>query len=540
MAIETSINPAHAAAMRSAGLWRDVTLLDHLDAAVKAQPDKIAVTALNVAGGRQSSCTFGELDRLSRRVAAGLAAMGVKAGDVVSVQLPNCIELVILHLACLRRAAVTNPLMPFLRHRELAFMLGLAESKLLVAPSSFRGFDYQPMLEGLRAQLPALLDYLLLGGQGEHGFEQRLLERPWEDEGEPHAAPSLSPDDVIQILYTSGTTGEPKGVMHTSNTMLSGVPWFCRRLGLGADDVVLMASPLAHQTGFIYGMVVAIALGAKCVLQDVWDAPTAARLIADEGVTYTMASTPFLSDLTEEAARGRCDLRSFRVFLSAGAPIPWALVRAARERLGAHVLSGWGMTENGCVTSTSPHDPEEKGVYTDGRAFESMQLRVVDEERRPVPPDTIGRLEARGAGNFIGYLKRPPHEALDADGWLDTGDLARMDAEGYIRICGRVKDIIIRGGENIPVVEIENLLFRHPAVREVAIVGVPDSRLGERACAFVTLRERQTLTFQDMVEFLEGQGMAKPYFPERLEVVAEMPRTASGKIQKFRLRETMR
>jgi cyclohexanecarboxylate-CoA ligase len=521
--------------MKAAGLWRDRTLLDYLQAAVVANPDKIAVTALDVTSGRQRSCTYRQLDRLSRRVAGGLMAIGVHAGDVVSIQLPNWIEFIILHLACLRCAAITNPLMPFLRHRELSFMLGLAESKVLVAPQQFRDFDYQPMIESLRPGLPGLVDYLLVGGEGDHSFEQRLLEQRWEDEHPTGHA--LSADSVIEILYTSGTTGEPKGVMHTSNTLLSSVPVFCGRLGLGPDDVALMASPLAHQTGFIYGMVVSTVLGAKCVLQDIWKADVAARLIQDEGVTYTMASTPFLSDLTDEAVHGRWDFGRFRVFLSAGAPIPTSLVKAARERLGAHVLSGWGMTENGLVTSTLTTDPEEKGVCTDGFAFESMELRIVDGRKRMLPPDAIGRLEARGAGNFVGYLKRPEFNAFDADEWFDTGDLARMDADGYIRITGRVKDVIIRGGENIPVVEIENLLYRHPAIREVAIVGMPDSRLGERACAFVTLRSGEALTLQDLLAYLDQQKVTKHYFPERLEVLTEMPRTASGKIQKFRLRE---
>lgn len=521
--------------MKASGLWRDRTMLDYLAAAVAVNPDKIAITALDVATGQHRSCTYRQLDRLSKRVAAGLTVMGVETGDVVSIQLPNCIEFVVLHLACLRCAAVTNPLMPFLRQRELGFMLGLAESKILVAPRRFRDFDYQPMLETLGAELPSLVDYLLVGGEGDHSFEQRLLNRRWEDEYRSDRP--LSPDSVIEILYTSGTTGEPKGVMHTSNTLLSGVPFFCRRLDLGADDVVLMASPLAHQTGFIYGMIVSMVLGAKCVLQDIWKPDIAARLIQDEGVTYTMASTPFLSDLTDEAARHGWDFKTFRIFLSAGAPIPSSLVKAAGERLGAHVLSGWGMTENGLVTSTLPADPEEKGIYTDGCAFESMQLRVVDNDKRVLPRDTVGHLEVRGAGNFVGYLKRPEYDAFDADEWFDTGDLARMDADGYIRITGRVKDVIIRGGENIPVVEIENLLYRHPAIREVAIVGTPDPRLGERACAFVTLRGGQALTLADMLAYLEQQKVAKYYFPERLEVLTEMPRTASGKIQKFRLRE---
>ncbi len=535
MAVSTRLTPARIAATKASGLWRDRTLLDYLDAAVAAQPDKIAVTALNVATGQQRSCTYRQLDRLSKRVAAGLMAMGVEAGDVVSIQLSNCIEFIVLHLACLRCGAITNPLMPFLRHRELSFMLGLAETKILIAPKRFRDFDYQPMIENLRAELPGLADYLLLGGEGDHSFEQRLLGRRWEDEHPPGRP--LSPDSVIEILYTSGTTGEPKGVMHTSNTLLSSVPFFCRRLSLGPDDVALMASPLAHQTGFIYGMIVSMAIGAKCVLQDIWKADVAARLIQDEGVTYTMASTPFLSDLTDEAARGNWDLKTFRIFLSAGAPIPSSLVEAAGKRLGAHVLSGWGMTENGLVTSTLPGDPEEKGIYTDGCAFESMELRVVGNDKQVQPADRVGRLEVRGAGNFVGYLKRPEYNAFDADEWFDTGDLARMGADGYIRITGRLKDVIIRGGENIPVVEIENLLYRHPAIREVAIVGTPDPRLGERACAFVTLRSGEVLTLTDMLAYLEQQKVTKHYFPERLEVLTEMPRTASGKIQKFRLRE---
>jgi cyclohexanecarboxylate-CoA ligase len=535
MTVSSRLTPTRIAAMKASGLWRDRTLLDHLDAAVAANADKIAVTALEVMTGQQRSCTYRQLDLLSKRVAAALVATGVEAGDVVSIQLPNCIEFMVLHLACLRCAAITNPLMPFLRHRELSFMLGLAESKILIAPKRFRDFDYQAMAESLRTELPNLVDYLLVNGESEHSFEERLLNRRCEDE---HASRRpLSPDSVIEILYTSGTTGEPKGVMHTSNTLLSGVPFFCRRLGLGTDDVVLMASPLAHQTGFIYGMMVSIVLGAKCVLQDIWKPELAARLIQDEGVTYTMASTPFLSDLTDEAAQAHWDFKTFRIFLSAGAPIPSSLVKAASERLGAHVLSGWGMTENGLVSSTLPGDPEEKGIYTDGRAFESMELRVVDNEKRVLQADTVGRLEVRGAGNFVGYLKRAEYNAFDADEWFDTGDLARMDADGYIRITGRLKDVIIRGGENIPVVEIENLLYRHPAIREVAIVGTPDPRLGERACAFVTLRSGEALTLIDMLAYLEQQKVTRHYFPERLEVLTEMPRTASGKIQKFRLRE---
>ncbi len=542
MQIETCLTSARIAASKAAGFWQDATLLDHLDSAVRSHPDKIAVTSLETASGRQRSCSYRQLDRLSRRVAVGLIGMGLEKGDVVSVQLPNCVEFVVTHLACLRCGAITNPLMPFLRERELRFMLGLAETKLAIAPRCFRGFEYEGMMQALRAQLPLLSGYLLVGRDGERSFETELSDRRWEDEMPPvdWTARAPSPNDVVQILYTSGTTGEPKGVMHTSNTLLSGLPLFARRLGLGTDDVVLMASPLAHQTGFMYGMMLAIMLGAKCVLQDIWNAEVAARLIHDEGATYTMASTPFLADLTEEARRRRFDFASLRVFLSAGAPIPRSLVQSARALLGAHILSGWGMTENGSVTTTAPEDSEDHSVNTDGRAFASMELRIVDTAGKQLPPDREGHLQVRGAGNFVGYLKRPDRYDVDAEGWFETGDLARMDADGYIRITGRAKDIIIRGGENIPVVEIENLMYRHPAVRDVAIVGIADARLGERACAFVTLRPGHTLTLPEVTDFLETQKVARQYFPERLVLLDDMPRTPSGKIQKFHLREAAR
>jgi cyclohexanecarboxylate-CoA ligase len=215
------------------------------------------------------------------------------------------------------------------------------------------------------------------------------------------------------------------------------------------------------------------------------------------------------------------------------------LVERATERLGAFIHSGWGMTENGCATGARRGDPPEKVFSTDGRPMRGMECRVVDEEGRPVPPGTEGRLQSRGAHQFVGYLKRPDKYDTDAEGWFQTGDLARMDAEGFIRITGRAKDIIIRGGENIPVVEVEELLYRHPAVQDAAIVAMPDERLGERGCAFVTLKPGMDLTFEEMIRWLEQHRMARQYLPERLEVVPEMPRTPSGKIQKFKLRETV-
>jgi len=328
--------------------------------------------------------------------------------------------------------------------------------------------------------------------------------------------------------------------MHISNTLFANIIPYAERLGLTQQDVVLMSSPMAHQTGFMYGMMMALYLGAKNVLQDIWIPERAADIIEAEGATFTMASTPFLSDLTEVAQRRPEAFRTFRVFLAGGAPIPRVLARRAAEALGAFIISGWGMTENGAICIGKLDDPPEKIFDTDGCPLPGIEIRVIDPDGATLPAGEEGRLQARGCSNFVGYLKRPELNGIDADGWFDTGDLARIDAEGYVRITGRSKDIIIRGGENIPVVEIEQLLYRHPAVQELAIVAMPDPRLGERCCAFVVPKRDATFDFAEMIRHLEEQRVARTFMPERLEIVTEMPKTPSGKIQKFRLREAAR
>ncbi len=528
---------ARGAAMRAGGYWRDETLLDHLARAVAATPDKAAVVARRSGEHGEKRLTYRDLDRRADLVALSLADSGVGPGDVVSFQLPNWWEFPVLHLACLKLGAVSNPLMVIFRQRELQFMLGLAETKVLVVPHRFRGFDHPAMAAELRDRLPALRRVIVAGGSGEDGFDALLA--PGRA-GRTLPPRPLPPDDVIQLLYTSGTTGEPKGVMHTSNTMLSNLAPFSTRLGLSSDDVIHMPSPLAHQLGFMYGIVLPVMLGATAVLQDVFSAPDMAQQIRENGATFTMGATPFLNDLADHATRTGEGTPTLRVFVSAGAPIPRALVAKANQALGASIVSAWGMSENGAVTTTQPGDPAEKATATDGCPLPGMAVRVVDPDGQPVPPGEEGGLQVRGCSNFVGYLKRPDLGGADAAGWFDTGDLARMDGDGYIRIVGRLKDIIIRGGENIPVVDIEGLLFKHPAIAEVAVVGYPDERLGERACAFARLREGTSLSFEEMVAHLEAQQMARQYMPERLEIVEELPRTPSGKVQKFRLREIAR
>jgi cyclohexanecarboxylate-CoA ligase len=520
--------------------WPERTLLDALDAARTARPDEVAVVGHVHATGTRHVLTRAELADRADRIAAGLLDLGVAPGQVVSAQLPNWWQLIALHLACLRVGAVTNVVMPIFRERELAFMLSLAESVLFVVPEEFNGFDHAGLAAELQPRLPHLRQVVTVRPDGDDEFSRVLLGRAVSaaDRAE-FARRALQPDDICQLAYTSGTTGEPKGVMHTSNTLLCNARDFADRLGLSSADVVLMASPMAHQTGFWYGIVTTVSLDMTVVLQDLWRAERAVEIIRAEGVTFTMASTPFLVDLTARAEADPDAFATFRLFLCAGAPVPRDLVRQATKAMDARICSGWGMSEIGAITLTSPDDPDERVFETDGSVLPGCALRVVGPDGTPLGPGEEGRLLAQSCSMFGGYLERPDLRGLDDEGWFDTGDLARLDDAGYLRITGRSKDIIIRGGENIPVVEVENLIFAHPDVAEVAVVGVPDARLGERACAVVVPRAGATLTLAELVEHLVARGIAKTYLPERLELVAALPRTPSGKVQKFKLREQL-
>jgi cyclohexanecarboxylate-CoA ligase len=524
----------------SRDLWLNRLPVDDLDAAVATHPGRTAFVGWNSVLRQEIRLSYAQLVERVDKIAVGLIGFGVGPGDVVAFQLPNWWQFTALFYACSRIGAVANPLMPIFRQRELRFMLGFADAKVAIVPALWRGFDHLAMMRDIRDDLPNLRHVFAVGGTGDESFEQAFLDRPSvsADEKQKLAALRPGPDDVVELIYTSGTSGEPKAVMHTANTVLAPAQCFIDDIPVTGDDVIFMGSPYAHQTGFLYGMLMPVMLATSTVALDLWSPLEAAALIEREGATFSMASTPFLSDVVglPDEPRARVS-RTLRTWVCAGAPIPRVLVQRAKREMDLDVLSCWGMTENAGLSITRKTDPQEKVFTTDGRALPGCEVRVVDENKRPVRADTAGHLQARGITHFVGYHKRPHLNAIDADGWFDTGDLARMDGDGYIRIVGRTKDVIIRGGENIPVAEVENLIYRHPKVAECAVVGMPDERLGERGCAFVVPKAHTSLTMAELTQFLSGEGMAKQYWPERLELVPEMPRTPSGKIQKFRLRE---
>jgi len=351
----------------------------------------------------------------------------------------------------------------------------------------------------------------------------------------------VAPDMTAQLLFTSGSTGEPKGVLQTHAALNEAAAMHINHFGLTADDVIYIPSPLAHQTGFLYGMWIALMLGAPQVVQTVWDAEVGFEAMRRTGVTFVQAATPFLADLVRVACDRGEKLEALRVFVATGAAIPRELARSGRAALGAEVGGAFGTTESCLGAAFVPGQDPEFAWSADGRALDGITLRVVDDDGHELPAGAEGNFEVLTPTLFLGYLNRPEltAEAITADGYYRTGDLARVDADGYLRITGRVKDVINRGGEKVPVVEVEQLLYTHPAVREVAIVAMPDARLGERACAFVVLEPDAELDFAQMQRHLDAGRLAKPYWPERLEIVAELPHTPSGKIQKFVLRDRL-
>lgn len=522
---------------RKAGYWLDKPIDQLLTEAVARTPDKIAVVADRADRDDARRFTYRELESLAERAANSLRRLGVGPGDVVTVQLPNWWEFVVTTYACSKIGAILNPVMPILRERELTYILNFCATKVFIVPKTYRGFGYAAMADGMRGDLPHLKHLIVVDGDGDNSFDRMLLPAQPEEKAAGKAA-GLRPDDMAALMFTSGTTGEPKGVIHTSNSLIGCNKALTERFGLDASDVLLVASPVGHMTGFAAIVLLSVYLGGTMILQDVWEPKHGVELMAREGVTYTAASTPFLTDICDAVKGGAPRPASLRSFLCGGAPIPSVLIERAANELGIKVCSLWGMTEALSATLTEPSRASDKSPTTDGRALEGMEVRIVDADGRPMPVGQSGRLLVRGCQMFKEYYKKPELVTFDADGWFDSGDLAYMDDEGYIRISGRVKDVLIRGGENVPVVEIENLLYKHPAVAAVAVVGYPDARLGERGCAFIVPQQDSSIDLAGVQAYLAEQKMAKQFWPERVELIAELPRTASGKIQKFKLKDT--
>lgn len=532
---ETTLTHARIEEMAASGSWTGEHLFDRFTASVDERADKPLII------DEHGIVTWAEAAVLVDRLSAGLVVSGIRPGDVIQVQLPNRREFPILVLAAERIGAVINPIAPIFRTNEVTVMSQLARPKMVVAIDGFRGFALGEMHAQIREQSP-WVEQLVVVDTGNYPMPvdsislDALLDAgdvtPLSDRELALLRPSSH--DVCEVIFTSGTTGQPKGVMHTQNTLNVAADLWLERVAPDCG-VFHMASTLAHQTGYLYGVRAPIFAGGAVVYQEVWDPTEFARLIEVNGIEASMGATPFLADLMAVDGLAERDLSSFKAFVCAGATIPLPVLEAARTQLPCTVLPGWGMSETGLSTIACRDDPFEK-LSTDGLILPGNEVRVVDPGGEPVDSGAEGDLQFRGSEAFVGYVQgRELTESCFRDGWFDTGDRAIMDADGYISISGRTKDIIIRGGENIPVKEVEDAILRHPSVVNVAVIAKPHNRLGEVGCA-VILADGPAPSLDDIVVFLDEQSVTKQFWPEDLIVVDEFPMTPSGKIQKFQLR----
>jgi acyl-CoA synthetase (AMP-forming)/AMP-acid ligase II len=534
------------AAYTASGGWAGKTLWQCAVAYADAQPDKVLV----IEGGRQQ--TVREVVDAAAELAAGLHRLGLRAGDVVSYQLPNWAEVVTLNLAACLAGLVCNPIVPIYREAEVRYILRDSRSKLFFVPAAFRGFDYVAMGRALRPELPEMLDIVMVRGEaasvdGRTDAVRRLEDIAALGRGHAWTPPAADPNAVKLVLYTSGTTGNPKGVLHTHNTLMSEERAAADYWRVTERDVVLMPSPVSHITGYLYALEMPFVARCSTVLMERWDAVEAARLTRLHHASLTVGATPFLSELVqlvdETGAASPKLLPSLRLFASGGAPVPPEIVRRARRSMPqCEVFRVYGSSESPTVSlGLRPGDDPELGAITDGRIVNNAVKLGNDFGPDAVAPGDEGEVTVRGPELMVGYTQwAQTGEAFDDEGWFHTGDLGFITHGDFLTISGRKKDLIIRGGENISAKEIEDVLHAHRGIRDAAIVAMPHERLGEGVCAFIVAEAGHMVDVSTVAAVLAAAGLAKQKYPERVELVEALPRTASGKVQKNLLRERIK
>lgn len=523
-------SPERRAAYEASGAWDDSTLSGRVAHHAATRAPDVAVV------DESGSYTYEQLAADAASLAAALTERGVQQGSVVSVQLPNRYEAVVSAVAIGSLGAVINPLLPNYRAHELEYVWTTARPAAVITPDTYRGFDHRSMIDAVGTATGVRPHHLVVGepGSGGEAFAGMLGSHSGSL-GEPAASA------VSELIFTSGTEARPKAIMHTEQTANFSVRVAYADLAMTDDDVVWMPSPVGHSTGFNYGVRFALYHGLRLVLQDRWDAATAVELVAREGCSYTLAATTFLQDLVERSAATGTRLDRLARFGCGGAPVPPRLVEAAAG-VGIGVLRLYGSTEALVGTWNRPWSSPEQRRFTDGCAMSDVELEVRDADNRPSEPGTTGELVTRGPNTCVGFFADPDRTAamFEPEGWVRSGDTVTIDADGYLTVVGRTKEILIRGGMNIAPREIEDVLGSFPEVERAAVVGLPDERLGERMCACVVLRPGATLSLDDVVTRFEHRGVATYKWPQRLELLDSLPATASGKIQKHMIVAALR
>lgn len=533
MKVTLTFNEQRRAAYRQQGLWGDASLADYWQQTARAMPDKIAVV-----DNHGATYTYSALDHAASCLANWMLAKGIESGDRIAFQLPGWCEFTVIYLACLKIGAVSVPLLPSWWEAELVWVLNKCQAKMFFAPTLFKQTRPVDLILPLQNQLPQLQQIVgvdkLAPATSSLSLSQILA-----DNTPLTTAITTHGDELAAVLFTSGTEGLPKGVMITHNNILASERAYCARLNLTWQDVFMMPAPLGHATGFLHGVTAPFLIGARSVLLDIFTPDACLALLEQQRCTCMLGATPFVYDLLNLLEKQPADLSALRFFLCGGTTIPKKVARECQQR-GIKLLSVYGSTESSPHAVVNLDDPLPRFMHTDGYAAAGVEIKVVDDARKTLPPGCEGEEASRGPNVFMGYFDEPEltARALDEEGWYYSGDLCRMDEAGYIKITGRKKDIIVRGGENISSREVEDILLQHPKIHDACVVAMPDERLGERSCAYVVLKApHHSLSLEEVVAFFSRKRVAKYKYPEHIVVIEKLPRTVSGKIQKFLLRK---
>jgi cyclohexanecarboxylate-CoA ligase len=519
------------------GEWPQASLSTLLASRAARDPDRTYLIEGQRDGGH--TFTYRQVAARADRMAVALGRLGVRPGDVVSWQLPNWWESAALAAAIDRLGAVSNPIITIYREREVEFVCRQAASRVLVVPGVVRGVDHRELGRTVQDRVPTLEHVATVRAEpapGQHALE------PLEDDPATPLPPSPhGPHDVASVFYTSGTTADPKGVLHTPSTLGSVLHYHTAMFPPSAGDVSLLQFPITHIGGVGMFVILPLRSGSSVVLMDTWDPELAVDLIERHHVTSAGGPPAILQGMLTAPNFSPVKMRSVRVSGSGAADVSPELLRRVRDGFGALAFRSYGMTECPMFTSGRPGDPPDKLEGTDGRPVPGAVVRVVDEAGRPVDAGVEGEVEAYGPQLCVGYLDAALNTAFTSDGFFRSGDLAVLDAEGYLRITGRRKDVIIRKGETLSAKGIEDELAEHPGIADVAVVGVPDPESGERVCACVVPRPGvEAPALADLREFMIGRGVMRQKIPEQLEILGELPRNATGKVRKDLLRQHLR
>lgn len=522
------------------GYWTEKTIADIWHDQVKLHADEVYVR-----DDQGTVLTYQQCDDIAARLASWLIWRGVQPGDVVTFQLPTWAEFCPIFLAVAKVGAVAHPLARNYSTEDLVYAMNLVGSRAFICPSQHKRTNHEQQAKNALTRVESLDASRVLivdTKQPSQAAFETYSHIVASFEPLPWYRPAISSDDVACILSTSGTTGKPKQVLLTHNNILFSERTFVKGLGLSANDIMFMPSPLNHATGFFHGLISPMILGGSTVLQQDFKPENAIAIIKETGATWSMGATPFIYDILNTLEANNDEIPTLKLFLSGGAPLPSSMTeRAARH--GIMLCECYGSTESCPHAYVPPQKCKEWNGAWSGIALEGIEIRVVDENHQEVPRGVQGEEASRGPHQFVGYLNNPEetNRVLDDDGWFYSGDLCTMDDEDRIRINGRKKEIIIRGGENISTCEVDHAVSGWEDIVDQATIGVPDDRLGERICLFAVPKPGlpHELCLHDLTAYLASKGVSKRLWPERIEAIESIPHTATGKVKRHLLIEEL-